>query len=220
MRIACLHTADVHVATFDRIFENLDSGVQLTHHVDAGLLERARRDGVDAVRTDVEKILKGLSNADAVLCTCSTLGPLADDAAKASSAIVRIDRPLMEQACVDGGKVLVALCLDSTREATLDLLMDCAKDAGRNVTPIVVICHEAWAFFETGDMEAYATSIASSIKSRFEEEPGIKSIVLAQASMRVAEAKLADIGIPVRSSPVMAAKRCLEVGQVSKGETR
>jgi len=35
MRIAFLHTADVHAATFDQIFDNLDRGVQLTHHVDA-----------------------------------------------------------------------------------------------------------------------------------------------------------------------------------------
>ncbi|WP_371171331.1 hypothetical protein [Aliiroseovarius sp. 2305UL8-7] len=219
MRIAFLHTADVHVATFDQIFDSLDSDVQLTHHVDASLLERARRDGIDAVRADVETLLLDLSTADAVLCTCSTLGPLADDAAKSSNAIVRIDRPLMEQACADGDKVLVALCLESTREATLNLLRDCAKDAGQNITPIVVICSDAWAFFEAGDMEAYAASIAASIKSKTEAEPGIKSIVLAQASMREAEAKLADTGIPVRSSPVIAAKRCLEVGHANKGET-
>lgn len=213
MRIAFLHTADVHVAIFDHIFDGLDSSVLLNHHVDASLLERARRDGVEAVRADVETLLKDLSTADAVLCTCSTLGPLADDVAKSSKTIIRIDRPLMEQACADGDKILVALCLDSTRDATLNLLTDCGKDAGQNITPIVVICHDAWAFFEAGDMEAYATSIADSIKLKIEEEPDVKSIVLAQASMSVAEAKLTDLGIPVRSSPVIAAKRCLEVAK-------
>ncbi|TRD15521.1 hypothetical protein [Palleronia caenipelagi] len=219
MHIAFLHTADVHVATFDQIFDGLGRDAQLTHHVDASLLERARRDGIDAVRVDVETLLSDLSAADVVLCTCSTLGPLADDAAKSSSAIIMIDRPLMEQACADGDKVLVALCLDSARDATLNPLRNCAKEAGRNITPVVVICGDAWAFFEAENIEAYATTIASSIKAKIKEESGIKSIVLAQASMHVAEAKLADIGIPVRSSPVIAAKRCLEVGQVNKGET-
>lgn len=219
MRIAFLHTADVHAATFDQIFDNLDRGVQLTHHVDAGLLDRARQEGIEAVRADVETVLSDLSTADAVLCTCSTLGPLADDVAKSANTIVRIDRPLMEQACEDGDKILVALCLDSTRDATLNLLLECATNAGRNVTPVVVICHDAWGFFEAGDMEAYAASIAASIRSKVAEEPGINSIVLAQASMRVAETNLADIGIPVRSSPVIAAKRCLEIARKNDGAT-
>ncbi|MGH1575688.1 hypothetical protein [Planktotalea sp.] len=219
MRIAFLHTADVHVATFDQIFDGLDSSVQLTHHVDATLLESARQHGVDAVRSDVETLLTGLSAADAVLCTCSTLGPLADEAALSNKSIVRIDRPLMEQACADGNKILVALCLDSTREATLDLLADCAKDAGQNITAMPLICREAWAFFEAGDMDAYAASIAETIKSKISEEPDVESIVLAQASMRVAEAKLTDLGIPVRSSPVIAAQHCLKVARANKGNT-
>ncbi|MEP3348255.1 hypothetical protein [Litoreibacter sp.] len=211
MRIAFLHTADVHVATFEQIFNDLGNSAQLDHHVDASLLERARREGIEAVRADVEERLSDLNAADVVLCTCSTLGPLADDVAKTSGGIVRIDRPLMEQACEDGDKVLVALCLDSTREATLNLLNDCAEDAGRIITPVVVICSDAWAFFEAGDMEAYASSIADAIRAKIATEPGIESIVLAQASMRVAEAKLADLGVPVRSSPIVAAKRCLEM---------
>ena len=97
MRISFLHTADVHVATFDQIFKDLGSVAQLDHHVDASLLEKARKDGIDAVRADVETLLKSLSDADAVLCTCSTLGPLADNAARLSKNVIRIDRPLMEQ---------------------------------------------------------------------------------------------------------------------------
>ena len=218
MRIAFLHTAGVHVATFEQIFDGLSGDVQLDHRVDATLLERARHDGVASVRADVEALLNELSTADAVLCTCSTLGPLADEAAKSVRNIVRIDRPLMEQACADGDTVLVALCLESTRAATLNLLDDCAKNAGQKVNPIVVLCSDAWAFFEAGDMEAYAASIAESIKAEIEKTPEVKSIVLAQASMRVAETKLMDIGIPVRSSPVIAAKRCLELVQTSEGK--
>lgn len=215
MRIAFLHTADVHVATFDQIFDDIGAHVQLDHHVDASLLDRARRDGIEAVRADVVSLLARLSEADAVLCTCSTLGPLADVAAKSATNIVRIDRPLMAQACSDGAKTLVALCLNSTRDATLDLLKDCASQAGKTIEPVVVLCDEAWAFFEAGDTEAYAASITKAIKARLANETGVKSIVLAQASMRVAEAGLADVGIAVHSSPVLAARRCLEVARAT-----
>ena len=217
MRIAFLHTADVHVATFDQIFADLGASAQLDHRVDASLLDRARRDGSEAVASDVCELLDELSDADAVLCTCSTLGPLADDATKTAKNIVRIDRPLMEEACSDGAKILVALCLESTRDATLALLNDCATQAGKDIEPIVVVCSDAWAFFEAGDNKAYAAAITEAIKSKLAEEPDVESIVLAQASMRVAETGLADTGIPVRSSPVLAARRCLDVAHAEQG---
>lgn len=213
MRIALLHTADAHIATFDAIFRDLGAEVHLDHHVDARLLERARQDGIDAVRPDVSALLHRLGDADAVLCSCSTLGPLVDAAAGSARHIIRIDRPLMERACADGTKILVALCLESTRDATLELLRDCAEQKGQDIRPQVVICSEAWAFFEAGDMEAYAGSIARSIKSRIAKDPDVASIVLAQASMRVAVAELADTGLPVHSSPVLAALRCLDVAR-------
>lgn len=213
MRIALLHTSDVHVGTFDQLFADLDADVHLDHHVDASLLDRAIQDGTEAVRPEVETLLITLSDADAVLCTCSTLGPLTDEVARSFENIIRIDRPLMERACADGGNVLVALCLDSTRAATLELLTECAKEAGKDVNPIVVLCSDAWAFFEEGDMEAYAHSIAGAIKSTLLKEHDVQGIVLAQASMRVSEAKLQDTGVAVFSSPVIAAQKCLAMAR-------
>jgi hypothetical protein len=213
MRIAFLHTAEVHVATFDRLFDAIDVDVKLDHHVDADLLARARQFGQDSVRSDVQAILKKLAHADAVLCTCSTLGPLADEAAQTFENILRIDRPLMEKACAEGQKILIALCLESTRDATLDLLRDCAEKRNEQVESVVVLCDKAWSYFEAGDTEAYAASIAEAIKSELAEQPDVDCIVLAQASMRVAEAELAQIGIPVLSSPEIAARRCIEIAR-------
>ncbi|MEP1612580.1 MAG: hypothetical protein ABJL72_11750 [Roseobacter sp.] len=215
MRIAFLHTADVHVATFERIFEDLDGDIQQDHHVDADLLERARQGGIEVVRSDVLAILKKLSAADAVLCTCSTLGPLVDEASVAYGNIIRIDRPLMEQACRDGEKILVALCLTSTRDATLDLLLDCAKTMAQDIKPVLVQCAEAWSFFEAGDMAGYARSISHSINERLSMEEHIDCIVLAQASMRVAESELEQTGIPIRSSPELAAHKVLQLARAT-----
>lgn len=213
MRIALLHTADVHVATFDQIFADLGSDVVLDHHVHPDLLDRARRGGLDAVRSEVQTTLKALATADAVLCTCSTLGPLVDEIALSFPHIVRIDRPLMEKACGDGHRILVAICLDSTRDATLALLTACAAKAGRKIDTVLVVCSDAWAFFEAGDIDAYAQSIAATIKAKIAKHPDIDGIVLAQASMRVAETALEDMGIPVRSAPVIAAQRCIAVAR-------
>lgn len=217
MRIALLHTADIHVATFDRIFKDIGVDVQCDHHVDASLLDVARHAGLEAARADVLARLDALGDADAVLCTCSTLGPLVDEAAKSAAHIIRIDRPLMEKACADSATVLVALCLDSTRDASLDLLQDCAKTAGKHVNARVVVCADAWAFLEAGDMGAYAASIARSVKTRIATEPDIACIILAQASMQVAEAELADTGLAVFSAPVLAAERCMAAASARTG---
>ena len=213
VRIALLHTADVHVATFDQIFADLGIDVVLDHHVHPDLLDRARRGGLDSVRSEVQTTLMTLACADAVLCTCSTLGPLVDEVALSFPHILRIDRPLMEKASGDGNRILVAICLESTRDATFALLTACAAKTGRKIDAALVVCTDAWAFFEAGDMDAYAQSIAATIKAEVAKHPNIDGIVLAQASMRVAETALEDMGIPVRSAPVIAAQRCIAVAR-------
>lgn len=213
MKIALLHTAQVHVDTFDDIFGQISPDVRLEHVVRPDLLERCALFGPDAVRSEVTETLLGLGRADAVMCTCSTLGPLVDEAARSASHIVRIDRPLMEQACRDGQRILVALCLESTRQATVDLVEDCAAGLGLEVDLNIVVCRDAWAFFEAGDMTAYAASIAKTITAAMSRAAPVDSIVLAQASMRVAHDDLRGLEVPIRSSPVLAVQRCVQVAQ-------
>ncbi len=220
VRIALLHTADVHVETFDGIFHDLCAGAELDHHVDADLLDRARRGGPDAVRLDVQAVLAELATADAVLCTCSTLGPLVDEVALSHENILRIDRPLMEQACRDGDNVLLALCLDSTRAATTALFQECAEQCDRRINMFVTECPGAWPLFEAGNLDAYAQSIVASVRSEMARLSEIDCIVLTQASMRVAEAALHGIGVPVRSAPVIAAKRCIALAREMQSARR
>ena len=202
-RIALIHTSDVHVATFDEIFERLGPDVQVTHDVAEHLLDNARTDGLDSVRLETLNRLQALSGADAVLCTCSTLGPLAD-----SAGVIRIDRPLMQAACGYGANVRVALCLESTRPATLALLADTAQDMDVTITPQLSICASAWPHFEAGDMDAFAHAVADQIKADVAAN-GADCIVLAQASMRVAEPLLQDLGVAVISSPELAVQAAI-----------
>ncbi len=211
-----LHTGEVHCATFEAIFHALEPSVEITHTVREDLLDRARTDGPMAVRAETVDALREIGEADAVLCTCSTLGPWAEEAAKDDARIVRIDRPLMEAACGDGSEILVAICLESTRQATLDLLGQVALDMGRDISPEILLCDGAWVHFEAGDVQAYARQIASDVKDRLNGRAKTDCVVLAQASMRPAEALLTDIGVPVRSSPILAATRALEIARARR----
>lgn len=214
MKIAFLHTAQVHVDTFNAIVCSLAPNATCIHHVAPELLARAQANGLEDVAPDTTALLIELSKMDMVLCSCSTLGPLVD--ALNLPNVIRIDRPLMEAACDAGTNIMVAICLESTRNATLALLHDIASENGATVTPNLVLCYTAWTHFEQGDTECFATQIAMTIRTEIIRSGLPDCIVLAQASMRVAEEKLEDLGIPILSSPLLATQRLLAVAATSR----
>lgn len=187
--ITCLHTAQVHVATFGALLPDA------AHVVRADFLDRARTHGVEDVADEVAVVLADLARSGPVLCTCSTLGPLVDRLARAD--VLRIDRPAMEAAVAQGGEVVVAICLDSTRDATLALF---DTVAGGRATAKLVLCDGAWPFFEAGDMAGFAQAIARAVKGQGSR------VLLAQASMAVAENSVRDQGVEVFCTPKLAAE--------------
>ena len=215
-RILCLHTADLHRATFGRLFAEAAPLAGLVQEVRADWLARAREDGVTpALEAEVSGYLAAQAGAhDAVLCTCSTLGPMVSKAAQTHPTIVRIDTPLMRAAARTPGTKLVALCLESTRDATLAQLDAAFAEAGRAPDRRLALCAEAWPLFETGDMQGFAEAIAARIRSEAARAP-VGCVVLAQASMAVAEPLLADLDAPVYSSPALAVAETLRVADAS-----
>lgn len=213
MQITCLHTAQVHVQSFEKLFRNSGYNGKLDHVVRADLLDRARADGVAAVATDLRAAVGQMGPSDAVLCTCSTLGPLVDDLARTVPHLLRIDRPLMEQAVQVGGKVLVVICLASTQAATLDLFGAIATQTGCDPTHDLLLCDQAWPLFEAGDVDGFGRAIAHAVKAALMADPDVAVVVLGQASMTAAEPHLADIGMPVLSSPQLAVDRAMEIAR-------
>lgn len=213
MKITCLHTADVHIATFDALFAEAGFDGTVDHIVRTDLLARARDQGAEAARADLRQAIAALGDADAVLCSCSTLGPLIDDMAQADPRLLRIDRPLMECAARAGGKVLVVLCLESTRRATSDLLNRVAAEAGRDVQQELLLCAEVWPLFEAGQASAFSSAIAARVRQALADSPDTSAVVLAQASMMGAADHLADITVPVLSSPQLAVDRAMKIAR-------
>ena len=203
MRIALLHTAQVHVATFTDLFAEKAPDAQLWHVVREDLLAQAQVGGLEIVAEPLFNALAEMTEADAILCTCSTLGPLVDQLGNAKA--IRIDRPVMQAGANVGPKPLLAICLESTRDASLALMMAAAE---AEITPTVHLCEGAWAYFETGDMAGFAEAVAVSVRSVAD---GHDCVVLGQASMRVAEPFLRDLGIPVLSSPALAVDHAIGV---------
>jgi hypothetical protein len=220
MSIAFLHTAAVHVDTFDRLLDQSGYLGARTHKVMPELLNRARQHGLDSVRAEVAEVIVGLAIANAVMCTCSTLGPIADEVAKRFDHVFRIDRPVMEEACNIGQDILVAICLESTKAATVDLLNECARVKGTVVSPRVVLCAAAWPYFERGDVNGFVANIADAIRCALSGSVLPDCIVLGQASMRVAETELGDLSVPVISSPSLATKHAIKIAMSRRSSSK
>ncbi len=161
-RIAFLRTADNHAQTFGNLLKGLAPAVSQTHTVRAEWLVTARRTGLtDDLRSRIRTLLSDqAAKADAVLCTCSTLGPVVDELRSSHSNLVRIDRPMMERATGHAGTLFIAYCLDSTLRPTLELLRSILREQSKDNTITPVSCNKAWPCFERGDMDGLAEEIS------------------------------------------------------------
>jgi hypothetical protein len=209
--LAFLHTARAHVGTFDGLAREIDDGVPIRHLVREDLLAAAVSAGAitDAVRTDVESGLVALANdgARVIVCTCSTLGSVAETAAVPSEVhVMRIDRPMAEQAVALGSHILVVAALPSTFSSTVELLRETAARAERQIETTEVLCDGAWPLFEAGDLGGYAAAIARTLRSA--ARPG-DVVVLAQASMAPVVELVRDLGVSVLSSPRLGVKAAI-----------
>lgn len=95
--LALLHTSPLHVPVFDALRDEDHQGLDLRHFVDEELLARARHEGPEAVADEVRAVLDKAvgEGARAVLCTCSTIGAIAEAAASGAGVpVVRSDRPM------------------------------------------------------------------------------------------------------------------------------
>ena len=197
--IGFLHTADVHVATFRALRADVAPDARDVHTVDQSLLADARASGITvSVRERIAGHLRLLArDADAIVCTCSTIGGEAELLAECVDVpVIRVDRPMAEMAVRAGRRVAVVAALESTLEPTRALLEDCARGLDTEVR--LEPCLEAWPLFEAGDLEGYLTLIAEHVR---ELSPRADVVVLAQASMASVEPVVADLDLRVLSSP-------------------
>ena len=207
-----LHTAEVHVATFDSILREAAPDVDAIHLVAPDLLERARRVGLDepALVADIGAALDdlGAQGVDVMVCTCSTIGGAAESLmAGDPDALVRIDRPMATHVVTTARRAALVAAVESTRAPTLALFQEERDLRGSDTEFELVALTEAWALFESGAIEDFHRAIAAGVDALGAE---YDAVVLAQASMAGARAYVAR---PERivSSPIFAVEAALEL---------
>lgn len=212
--IAFLHTAAVHIETFDALGALLAPELKLAHAVREDILSAAMRAGgvTPAIALDTQEALQALAagGAAVIVCTCSTLGAIVEEAALASPVpMLRIDRPMADQAVGAGRRIGIAACLSSTIEGTQGMVMESARRAGRDCEIRTFLFSDIWPAFQEGRLHDYYEAIAERLTDAARE---VDVLILAQASMApAAEIASRHIGIPILSSPRTGFEKALEL---------
>ena len=183
-RVACLHTAESNIqVSDDALGKSGLTGVVLRHAVRADLLAAAEQAGglTPMISRQTGRVLRELCNeADAVLLTCSTLGPAAEAVApNAAAPILRVDAALAADAVKDGGRVAVLCTVETTMEPTRLLFERAAQATGAKIAMHLV--PGAWEVFKAGDRDRYLGMIARAADDA--AAAGATQVALAQASM-------------------------------------
>ena len=199
--LALLHTSPVHVLVFDALRDEDHQGLELAHLIHENLLTRARAEGPEAVAGEVRAVLDQAvaDGAVAVLCTCSSIGGVAEAfAEEVGVPVLRVDRPMAAAAVAIGPRVVVVATSESTFGPTVALVEEEARRAGLPADVRTLLVDGAWALFQAGDTEGYVRTVADAVDSI----PGdsTDAIVLAQASMSPAQLRTTT-ALPVLSSP-------------------
>jgi len=151
------------------------------------------------------------AGADAVLVTCSSIGPAVTLAQQLFDVpVLRIDEAMAEEAVRKANIVGVLATLRTTLEPTLALLRTKAADAGREVKLIECLCEDAFPAVMAGDTETHDRLLREAL---LEDLKDVDAIVLAQASMARVVASLPEgaLKAPVLSSPELAVRRARQL---------
>lgn len=204
-QIAMIHTVSSLIPLFDGLAKQHLPQWQGFNMLDESLLRGTIREGAlskptmwrlaQMVQSAVE------AGAQAVVVTCSSLGPAVDAAQPFCQVpLFRIDQGMAEAAVRLGLRIGVLATLRSTLDPTSDLIRRAAATAGHPCTILPKLALGAFQQLGSGDMAGHDAMVAQSLRDL---APRADVIVLAQASMARALALVQDAlpPIPVLTSP-------------------
>lgn len=208
-RLALLHTVSSNVAVFKALVSELIPEVDAYHMVDESLLQNTIRAGYLEPTTTRRLItLVGLaqeSGADAVLVTCSSIGPAVElSRATVNIPVFRVDEPMADEALQLGRRIGVAATLATTLQPTAALIQARARAAQRSDLELTTeLCEGAFEAVVAGDTQRHDRLVARGLERL---ASNVDVIVLAQASMARALETLSPES-PARRVPILTSPR-------------
>lgn len=185
--------------------------MRVTHSVCEPLLAQAQHDGADSPAL-IAAVGQAMTQARAsgaaiVVCTCSTIGGIAE-AMETNGAFTatRVDRAMADLAVSKRQPILLVAALESTLIPTTALLQTSAHRMGVTLDIDSLFVSEAWPYFSAGDHARYIGTLVQAVAER---SSAGKVVVLAQASMAPATDALAKLGITALSSPRLGVEQAV-----------
>jgi Asp/Glu/hydantoin racemase len=225
--LALIHTSPTLTPMFSELCAKYLPETSIFHMVDESLIGDTIREG-RLRRVTMRRLLTMIESAaaagaDAVMVTCSSIGPGVKVAQQLFDIpVIRVDEAMAEEAVRMGRRIGVMATLRTTLEPTIALLREKSAEAGFEIEIVDSLADGAFAAVLAGDTATHDRVLSRALRNEME---GVDVIVLAQASMaRVVKAMpQGSLSSPVLSSPELAVRSASRVldglrGHGAKGE--
>lgn len=214
-RLFLLHTSATNVPVFEQLCKEKLPTVAVFNMVDDSLIKDVIAH--NCLRPQTARRVAQLvaaaedAGADHIMVTCSSIGRAVETAATlASVPVMRVDRPLAEQAVATGPRIGVIATLATTLDPTADLVTRCGAEAGKQIELTARLCDGAFDALMSGDPQRHDEFVLAALQ---ELSSQVDVIALAQASMArvVNSIPEADRRIPILASPPLAVDRLAQI---------
>lgn len=213
--LALIHTSPTLTPLFSALCAESMPETTIFHMVDESLIKDTIREG-RLRRVTMRRLLSmiesaEMAGADAVLVTCSSIGPGVALAQQLFDLpVIRVDEAMADAAVRMGRRIGVMATLTTTLEPTIALLQERARDAGIEIEVVESLCDGAFDAVMAGDATTHDRILSHALKH---EMKGVDVVILAQASMArvVKTMPQGTLTMPVLSSPELAVRNARQV---------
>lgn len=206
--LALIHTGTFLASVFTDLCHEAMPDVDVFNMVDESLIKNtiaANKLTPQTSRRLVEHIKSAEeAGADAILVTCSSVGPAVEAAQQFINVpVIRVDVAMADSAIGMGKRIGVVATLSTTLDPTVDLMKRRAEAAGKEIEIVSTLCEGAFQAVAAGDTETHDRLVTTGIQELMAQ---VDVIVLAQASMARAANAIpeAERSVPILSSPQLA----------------
>lgn len=216
-KLALIHTGTFLVPLFMKLCQEIMPTVEVFNIVDESLIKNtiAANELTPGTSWRLAQYIKSAEDggADAILVTCSSMGPAVEAARPFTTVpVLRVDQPMVDEAIHIAQTIGVIATLSTTLGPTVKLINDRAAEHGKEVKIVQQLCKDAFEAVSSGDVKTHDQIVSARIREMLNN---VDVVVLAQASMaQVADSiPESERCVPVLSSPrlgVQAAKKVLD----------
>ena len=213
--LALIHTSPTLTPLFGALCAEFLPETTIFHMVDESLIKDTIREG-RLRRVTMRRLLAmiesaEMAGADAVMVTCSSIGPgVALGQKLFDFPVIRVDEAMAAAAVRMGRRIGVMATLRTTLEPTIALLEEKAQEAGIEIEIVESLCDGAFDAVLAGDTMTHDRILSHALRN---EMKGVDVVILAQASMARVVKTMPEgtLTMPVLSSPELAVMQARDV---------